>query len=68
MEGIEDASVPASLLKFWFRELEEPIIDTKFYDECIKVRDKEGAQNILNKLDNLNRIIVLYMIKFLQVI
>jgi hypothetical protein len=60
--------VPASLLKYWLRDLAEPLIPTEFYDDCIKyAHDKEKAIEIVNALPSTNRRIVLYMIRFLQV-
>lgn len=66
--GIEDPNVPASLLKYWLRDLAEPLIPTNLYDDCIKyAHDKEKAIDIINSLPDVNRRIALYMIRFLQV-
>ncbi|CEP08544.1 hypothetical protein [Parasitella parasitica] len=66
--GIDDPNVPASLLKYWLRDLAEPLIPTDLYDDCIKyAHDKEKANDIINSLPNVNRRIALYMIRFLQV-
>ncbi|KAI8643681.1 Rho GTPase activation protein [Parasitella parasitica] len=65
--GIDDPNVPASLLKYWLRDLAEPLIPTDLYDDCIKyAHDKEKANDIINSLPNVNRRIALYMIRFLQ--
>ncbi|KAG2214123.1 hypothetical protein INT46_001857 [Mucor plumbeus] len=65
--GIEDPNVPASLLKYWLRDLAEPLIPTNLYDDCIKyAHDKKKAIDIINSLPDVNRRITLYMIRFLQ--
>ncbi|KAI8884398.1 Rho GTPase activation protein [Backusella circina FSU 941] len=65
--GIDDPNVPASLLKYWLRDLAEPLIPTSFYDKCIKnAQDPVNVVDIINSLPNCNRRIALYMIRFLQ--
>lgn len=65
---IEDPNVPASLLKYWLRDLSEPLIPTHLYDDCIQyAHDKGKALDIINSLPDTNRNIILYMIRFLQV-
>ncbi|KAI9364120.1 hypothetical protein BD770DRAFT_462691, partial [Pilaira anomala] len=60
-------NVPASLLKYWLRDLSEPLIPTYLYDDCIAhADDKEKAIAIIDSLPDINRRIVLYMIRFLQ--
>ncbi|KAI9485231.1 MAG: Rho GTPase activation protein [Benjaminiella poitrasii] len=64
---IEDPNVPASLLKYWLRDLADPLIPSDLYDSCIKhANDKEKAIDIINSLPDVNRRIALYMIRFLQ--
>lgn len=66
--GITDPNVPASLLKYWLRDLAEPIIATEYYDECIQYADDpEKAISIINGLPETNRRIALFTISFLQV-
>lgn len=56
------------MLKYWLRDLSEPLIPTYLYDDCIAhADDKEKAIAIIDSLPNINRSIVLYMIRFLQV-
>ncbi|GFU40880.1 rho GTPase-activating protein 39 [Nephila pilipes] len=63
-----DPHVPASLLKLWYRELYEPLIPNEFYDECIQFcLDPEGAVAIVDKLPEINRLVLCYLIRFLQV-
>ncbi|KAG2212346.1 hypothetical protein INT47_001706 [Mucor saturninus] len=65
--GFDDPNVPASLLKYWLRDLSEPLIPTSLYDDCISnAHDKEKAVEIINSLPEINRRIALYMIRFLQ--
>ncbi|KAF7730943.1 hypothetical protein EC973_000989 [Apophysomyces ossiformis] len=67
LSGITDPNVPASLLKYWLRDLAEPLIPTKYYRRCIEFSDDaEKAIELVNSLPELNRRIVLYMIGFLQ--
>lgn len=66
---VKDPAVPASLLKQWTRELEEPVIPRDFYDKCLIVEDRvEEAMEIVDKLPELNRNVLKYLVKFLQVI
>ncbi|RCH92990.1 hypothetical protein CU097_006478 [Rhizopus azygosporus] len=65
--GIEDPNVPASLLKYWLRDLAEPLIPERLYQRCIEnANDGEKAVDIINSLPDCNRRIVLYIISFLQ--
>ncbi|KAI7856712.1 Rho GTPase activation protein [Circinella umbellata] len=65
--GITDPNVPASLLKYWIRDLPEPPITEEFYDDCIACsEDIDKAIEIINKLPDVNRRIVLYILSFLQ--
>ncbi|KAI8091737.1 Rho GTPase activation protein, partial [Thamnidium elegans] len=65
--GIDDPNVPASLLKYWLRDLSEPLIPSYLYDECIAhAHDKQKSIAIIHSLPEINRRIVLYMIRFLQ--
>ncbi|CDH60032.1 rho gtpase activation protein [Lichtheimia corymbifera JMRC:FSU:9682] len=65
--GITDPNVPASLLKYWLRDLEKPLIPTELYDECVKfAENSDEAIAIVNALPDLNRRIVMYMIASVQ--
>ncbi|XP_057697030.1 rho GTPase-activating protein 39 [Corythoichthys intestinalis] len=66
--GLEDPHIPASLLKFWYRELEEPLIPHEFYDECVKNYDNaEAAVQVVLGLPHINKLVLCYLIRFLQV-
>ncbi|XP_068599217.1 rho GTPase-activating protein 39 [Brachionichthys hirsutus] len=66
--GLEDPHIPASLLKLWYRELEEPLIPHEFYDECIHhYDDPEAAVNVVLGLPHINKLVLCYLIRFLQV-
>ncbi|KAG7488293.1 hypothetical protein MATL_G00033050 [Megalops atlanticus] len=66
--GLEDPHIPASLLKLWYRELEEPLIPHEFYDECISHYDSpEEAVNVVLGLPHINKLVLCYLIRFLQV-
>ncbi|KAI9493892.1 hypothetical protein BDB00DRAFT_821151 [Zychaea mexicana] len=65
--GITDPNVPASLLKYWLRDLEEPLITSEYYDRCIRCsEDPDQAITIVNSLPEVNRRIIMYMIAFVQ--
>ncbi|KAI9488224.1 hypothetical protein BDB00DRAFT_849422 [Zychaea mexicana] len=65
--GITDPNVPASLLKYWIRDLPEPLISMDLYDTCVAyAEDIDKAIDIINSLPNVNRRIVLYILSFLQ--
>lgn len=58
----------ASLLKLWYRELEEPLIPHEFYDECISHYDNpEAAISVVLGLPHINKLVLCYLIRFLQV-
>ncbi|XP_008832606.1 rho GTPase-activating protein 39 isoform X2 [Nannospalax galili] len=66
--GLEDPHVPASLLKLWYRELEEPLIPHEFYDQCIAhYESPEAAVAVVHSLPRINRMVLCYLIRFLQV-
>ncbi|TKS74195.1 Rho GTPase-activating protein 39 [Collichthys lucidus] len=56
--GLEDPHIPASLLKLWYRELEEPLIPHEFYEECITHYDNpEAAVNVVLGLPHINKLV-----------
>jgi hypothetical protein len=66
--GITDPNVPASLLKYWLRDLAEPLILTEYYESCIKhSEDIDQAMDVIRQLPEVNRRIVLYLADFLTV-
>ncbi|RCH91749.1 hypothetical protein CU098_003922 [Rhizopus stolonifer] len=65
--GITDPNVPASLLKYWLRDLAEPIVSSEDYEDCIQYAEEpEKAIAIINRLPDTNRRIALFTISFLQ--
>lgn len=63
-----DAHTPASLLKLWYRELYEPLIPDSLYEDCISCSDDPSmAGAIVEKLPPLNRMVLAYLIRFLQI-
>ena len=63
-----DPHIPASLLKLWYRELHEPLIPSEFYHQCVNnFADQDAAINIVHQLPYINRMVLSYLIRFLQV-
>ena len=68
MSGITDPNVPSSLLKFWLRDLADPLIPNRFYEKCIRfAEDKKSAIEVIRELPSINQRVVVYTIDFLQV-
>ncbi|KAI0236254.1 hypothetical protein L0F63_003880 [Massospora cicadina] len=68
LDDITDCNVPGSLLKFWLRDLEEPLIPAEFYTRCIKVaKDVKSATEVIESLPEFNCRVVKFVIQFLQV-
>ncbi|KAL0978597.1 hypothetical protein UPYG_G00172730 [Umbra pygmaea] len=67
-ENLSDPNVPASLMKLWYRELEEPLIPMDFYKQCVSnYDDPVAAIAVVQCLPELNRLVLCYFIHFLQV-
>ncbi|XP_046408434.1 uncharacterized protein LOC124172941 isoform X2 [Ischnura elegans] len=64
-----DAHTPASLLKLWYRELYEPLIPDALYEECVGAgaTSPERAAAIVHSLPALNKAVLCYLIRFLQI-
>ena len=68
MANIQDAHLPASLLKLWYRELYDPLIPNEFYEECIRNCDKpKECVSVIQRLPEINRLVFTYLIRFLKV-
>ena len=68
LPALEDAHLPASLLKLWYRELSEPLIPSVFYEQCILNCDiPETCIRLVNSLPDINRAVLTYLVRFLQV-
>ncbi|XP_056363557.1 rho GTPase-activating protein 39-like isoform X2 [Oenanthe melanoleuca] len=66
--NLSDPNIPASLLKLWYRELEEPVIPQQFYKECINnYENPDAAVAVVQLLPELNRLVLCYLIHFLQI-
>ncbi|XP_045446246.1 rho GTPase-activating protein 39 [Melitaea cinxia] len=64
---LTDAHAPASLLKLWYRELYEPLIPDALYGACVAAGGDFGAcSRALQRLPPLNRLVLTYLISFLQ--
>ncbi|XP_059497135.1 rho GTPase-activating protein 39 [Stegostoma tigrinum] len=67
-QGLTDPHVPASLLKLWYRELEDPLIPHEFYEQSINhYENPEAAIAVVHSLPKLNRLVLGYLIRFLQI-
>ena len=63
-----DPHVPASLLKLWYRELSEPLIPMHLYNDCVSNHDDQSAVlDVVRRLPELHRLVLCYLIRFLQV-
>ena len=63
-----DPHVPTSLLKLWYRELYEPLIPASVYDLCVQnCNNPTVALRIVEQLPHINRLVLTYLIRFLQV-
>ncbi|XP_053681293.1 hornerin [Anopheles nili] len=65
-KGTMDAHAPASLLKLWYRELYDPLIPDELYEQCVQTEDPVEAAAIVEKLPKINRLVLTYLIHFLQ--
>lgn len=65
-ELLLDAHAPASLLKLWYRELYDPLIPDALYEECVQTDVPEEAAKIIDKLPPINKLVLTYLINFLQ--
>ncbi|XP_062534951.1 uncharacterized protein LOC134204124 isoform X3 [Armigeres subalbatus] len=65
-KGTMDAHAPASLLKLWYRELYDPLIPDDLYDDCVATEDPAEAATIVEKLPKINRLVLTYLVHFLQ--
>ena len=67
LQGVDDPHVPASLLKMWLRELQEPIIPMEVYNDCVAAAEEpEEIIKLVKKLPTLNRRVLLFVVSFLQ--
>jgi len=65
--ALKDPHVPASLLKLWFRDLYEPLIPSRFYDQCIhNCHSEDVCLHIVQSLPPLNNLVFSYLIRLLQ--
>ncbi len=63
-----DPHIPASLLKLWYRELYDPLIPSDFYEQCVNsYANPEAAIHIVDQLPHMNKLVLGYLIRFLQV-
>lgn len=67
-DNLADPHIPASLLKLWYRELEEPLIPQTFYPLCVNnYENPEAAVAVVASLPEINRMVLGYLIHFLQI-
>lgn len=68
-DDFNEPHVPGSALKLWFRELREPLIPAELYESCISAfEDADQALSTLDRLPDMNKKLLTYAIRFLQVI
>lgn len=62
-----DPSVPASLLKMWFRELEEPLIPYEYYEACLAQSNNwDQLSKVLQELPEDNKNLINELVRFLR--
>lgn len=70
--GLLDPHVPASVLKWWLRDLEEPVIPATFYNACLEAAKSPEAATacvrVVDALPALNKTVVYSIINFVQVL
>jgi len=67
-DTVSDPNIIASLLKLWYRELHEPLIPREYYGRCVDAYSSpDEAVKIVGSLPHLNRLVLSYLIRFLQV-
>lgn len=67
LDGFDDPTVLASLLKLWLRELCDPLVPDEMYNDCItNSKDPEACVQIVKRLPTINRRVVLFIVSFLQ--
>jgi hypothetical protein len=65
--SLTDPHIPASLLKLWFRELEDPLIPEEYYEECITNCDhRHNAVSLVESLPDLNKQVLYFLLRFLK--
>jgi len=63
-----DPNIPASLLKLWFRELSDPLVPDSLYLTAVThCHEVDACVYLVDQLPPLNRLVLLYLIHFLQV-
>jgi hypothetical protein len=68
LDGIDDPHVPASLLKLWLRELQDPLIPEELYNDCVGcASDPMKVVQMVARLPTVNRRVVVFVVSFLQV-
>ena len=66
--SLTDPHTAASMLKLWFRELAAPLIPTDMYLTAVtNCDDVDGCVALVDQLPPINRLVLLYLIHFLQV-
>lgn len=64
-----DVHVFACLLKQWFRELPEPLWPRELYTQALEQADDSvSTLKLLQQLPNLNRLVIGYLVRLLQVL
>ena len=70
--GLLDPHVPASVLKWWLRDLEEPLIPSPFYNACIEAAKSSNPDTasvaVINSLPLLHKTVVYSIINFVQIL
>lgn len=70
--GLLDPHVPASVLKWWLRDLEEPVVPANYYNACLEAaKSPEAASQcvrVVDALPLLHKTVVYSIINFVQLL
>lgn len=67
--AVQDAHLPAALLKLWLRSLPEPLLPDSLYSRCLVSCDQpEEACRIVELLPSINRLVLAKLLDLLQLL
>ncbi|KAJ1677892.1 hypothetical protein EV182_005224, partial [Spiromyces aspiralis] len=68
-DGLTDPHVVASLLKEWLRELSEPLIPERLYEDCVANADNPGfIIGVVRKIPDVHQRAISFLIQLVQIL